>query len=101
MIVSQVRKSRGPGAPATARGDARSAGGLFNIPGPQKRGTGGTLNLIKFRMRQGPPAEHWATSLYSRPGDLHPSRSTAALRPVKQYGETNWARIDIVKLVER
>jgi hypothetical protein len=56
LVVSRVPKCEGPGAPAAARVDTRSAGGPFNIPGPQKRGTGGTLNLIKFRMRQGPPA---------------------------------------------
>jgi hypothetical protein len=55
FVVSRVPICEGPGASATARVDARSAGGPFNIPGPQKRGTGATLNLIKFRMRQGHP----------------------------------------------
>jgi hypothetical protein len=35
----------------------------FPFPGPQKRGTGGTLNLIMRGMRPWPPARigEWAT----------------------------------------
>jgi hypothetical protein len=55
LRIGYIRES-GPGPPAYARVDARSPGGPFNIPGPQKRGTGGTLNLINYDMRQGPPA---------------------------------------------
>jgi putative transposase len=40
---------------ATARVDALPASRI-SLPGPQLRGTGGTLNLIKCSMRPGPPA---------------------------------------------
>jgi len=40
---------------AVARVDALPAARLF-LPGPQKRGTGGTLSLIRFLVRPGPPA---------------------------------------------
>jgi hypothetical protein len=41
---------------AAARVDARSPGCLLDLPGPPKRGTGGTLDGMKFLLRPGPPA---------------------------------------------
>jgi HTH-type transcriptional regulator/antitoxin MqsA len=46
---------------SAARLDALPAVGL-PLPGPQKLGTGGTLNLIKCRMKPRPPAEMQAFS---------------------------------------
>ena len=42
---------------ATARVDALPAVGL-SLPGPQRRGTGGTLNRIESLLRTGPPAKN-------------------------------------------
>jgi hypothetical protein len=53
--------------PATARVDALPTGWLL-LPGPQKRGTGGTLNLIKCCIRPGPPATLNLIKCCMRPG---------------------------------
>jgi len=41
----------------TGRVDAQSPFRWFDFPGPQKLGTGGTLNLMSFRGRTGPTGE--------------------------------------------
>ena len=40
---------------ATARVDARSLARFLDLPGPQKRGTGGTHDCIRAFLRSGPP----------------------------------------------
>jgi hypothetical protein len=37
--------------------DARSPARLLDLPGPQRRGTGGTLNLIRSPVRSEPPGQ--------------------------------------------
>jgi len=46
---------------ATVRVDARSPARLLGLPGPQRRGTGGTLNLIGFPLGSEPPGRNPAS----------------------------------------
>ena len=61
VVVPQVSKTGRPGAPANR--DSIQSGGLLDIPGPQMRGTGGTLQSIaSLEFQQPVAALHASTS---------------------------------------
>ena len=69
---------------AIARVDAQLPVRLATLPGPQKRGTGGTLNVVlEFSRGPGPPAMSWISGL-AQTLELHRrTRHTQQGRPPK------------------
>jgi len=61
---------------AATRVDARSRARCLGIPGPQRRGIGGTLNWIQSNLRSGPPAYPRGCAI-AGPMPRHPRSPTA------------------------